>query len=190
MSNSFASSSSSTLKNPTLYALTIKEPFATCIIHGPKRLENRTYRLDIQQLISTANSKTNDGIWIAIHVSQSKRNFGPKDPTCAIIKYQCWSDLPSIEVLKRNCGKIIGLAKFFACLEAKDVPDDNVWKSMEDDDTKNSGDANKANKSKHYCWMINDVKVLNNPIECKGSPGIWKVDERFAKQIWESIGEN
>ena len=187
MSNSFASSSSSSLKTPTLYALTIQEPFATCIIHGPKRLENRTYRLDIQQLISTANSRTRDGIWIAIHVSQSKRNIGPKDPTCAIIKYQCWSDLPSVEVLKRNCGKIIGLAKFFACLEAKDVPDDNVWKSMENDvDTKNSDGKN---KSKHYCWMIDDVKVLDNPIECKGALGIWKVNEPIAKQVLESVGE-
>ncbi|CAB4388204.1 unnamed protein product [Rhizophagus irregularis] len=100
---SSSSKSSLSLKIPTLYALTIQEPFATCIIHGPKRLENRTYYLDIQQLISASNSKTNDGIWIAIHVSQSKRNLGPKDSTCAIIKYQCWSDLPSVEVMKQNC---------------------------------------------------------------------------------------
>jgi hypothetical protein len=181
MSNSFASSSRSSLslKTPILYALTIQEPFATCIIHGTKRLENRTYYLDIQQLISASNSKTNDGIWIAIHVSQSKRNLGPNDSICTIIKYQCWSDLPSVEVMKQNCGKIIGLAKFFNCVEAKDVPDDNVWKSMEDDDTR---------KTNHYCWMIDDVKVLDNPIKCKGSPGIWKVNDLIAKQIWEGVG--
>ncbi|CAB4474274.1 hypothetical protein RhiirA5_483822 [Rhizophagus irregularis] len=176
---SSSSKSSLSLKIPTLYALTIQEPFATCIIHGPKRLENRTYYLDIQQLISASNSKTNDGIWIAIHVSQSKRNLGPKDSTCAIIKYQCWSDLPSVEVMKQNCGKIIGLAKFFNCVEAKDVPDDNVWKSMEDDDG--------TCKTKHYCWMIDDVKVLDNPIKSKGSSGIWKVDDLISKQIWESV---
>jgi hypothetical protein len=130
-------------------------------------------------LISTSNSKTNDGIWIAIHVSQSKRYFGPKDSTCTIIKNQCWPDLPNVEVMKQNCGKIIGLAKFYACLEAKDVSDDNVWKSWEDDTRK-----------KHYCWMIDDVKVLNNSIKCKGSLGIWKVDEPIAKQIWENICEN
>ncbi|RIA86914.1 hypothetical protein C1645_778472, partial [Glomus cerebriforme] len=179
MSNSSSSSSSSTLKTPILYALTVQEPFATCIIHGPKRLENRTYRLDIQQLLSTSNSKTNDGIWIAIHVSQSKRNLEPKDPTCAIIKYQCWSELPSVEMMKQNFGKIIGLAKFFACVEAKDVPDDNVWKSLEDDDD--------TRKKKHYCWMINDVKILNNPIECKGSFGIWKMHDMIARQVLANI---
>jgi len=179
-----SSSSSPSLKTPILYALTVKEPFATCIIHGPKRLENRTYRLDIQRLISESNSETNNGIWVAIHVSQSKSNIGPKDPTCSIVKYQCWSDLPSVEVMKQNCGKIIGLAKFFACLEAKDVPDDNVWKSKKD------VNSDGTRKTKNYCWMIDDVKVLDNPIECKGSLGIWKVNETIAKRVWESVDEN
>ncbi|RIB03648.1 hypothetical protein C2G38_2149416 [Gigaspora rosea] len=106
--------SSSVENNPIFYALTVMELFATYIIHGPKRLENRTYPLDISSLIAKSGASiSNKGVWIAIHVSSSKRNLNKNDSTCLIIKLQCWEQLPSADELKQKnkFGKIIGVAR-------------------------------------------------------------------------------
>ncbi|CAG8792743.1 20105_t:CDS:1, partial [Gigaspora rosea] len=52
-------------------------------------------------------------VWIAIHVSSSKRNLNKNDSTCLIIKLQCWEQLPSADELKQKnkFGKIIGVAR-------------------------------------------------------------------------------
>ncbi|RIB08409.1 hypothetical protein C2G38_2045194 [Gigaspora rosea] len=174
--------SSSVENKPIFHALTVMEPFATCIIHGPKRLENRTYPLDISSLIAKSGANVpNKGVWIAIHVSSSKRNLNKNDPTCLIIKLQCWEQLPSADELKQknNFGKIIGVARFIVCLKADDVPDDNVWKG--DDGGSGSG------KKQRYCWIIDEVKALEKPVECKGNTGIWQVDDQIAKQLYEEI---
>ncbi|CAG8678705.1 4570_t:CDS:2 [Cetraspora pellucida] len=171
------------------------EPFATCIIHGPKRLENRTYPLDISSLSAKSGaSASSKGVWIAIHVSSSKRNLSKNDPTCSIIRLQCWEQLPSLDELKQknHFGKIIGVARsvtffgggivqdeFIDCLKAEDVPDDNVWKG----DYGSSG----SGRNQRYCWIIDEVRALERLIECKGNTGIWKVDDQIAKQICEEI---
>ncbi|CAG8691139.1 2488_t:CDS:2 [Gigaspora rosea] len=154
--------SSSVENKPIFYALTVMEPFATCIIHGPKRLENRTYPLDISSLIAKSGaSVSNKGVWIAIHVSSSKRNLNKNDPTCLIIKLQCWEQLPSADELKQknNFGKIIGVARFIDCLKAEDVPDDNVWKG--DDGGSGSG------KNKGIVGLLMRLRLWKNQSNVK-----------------------
>ncbi|CAG8716151.1 10229_t:CDS:1, partial [Acaulospora morrowiae] len=155
----------------------------------PKRLENRTYPLDIPKLISEStfgiqdDKKDGSGVWIAIHASSSQRMLRPNDSTCSIIRFQCWSELPPLDLMKRNCGKIIGVAKFFACLKSEEVSDDNVWKGGDYED----GGGNRGRRKQQYCWMIDEVKALETPIECKGNVGIWYLDENIANQIWKEI---
>ncbi|CAG8763175.1 6899_t:CDS:2, partial [Racocetra fulgida] len=143
---------------------------------------NRTYPLDISSLSAKSGaSASRKGVWIAIHVSSSKRNLSKNDPTCSIIRLQCWEQLPSLDELKQknHFGKIIGIARFIDCLKAEDVPDDVVWKG----DYSSGG----GGKSQRYCWIIDEVRALERLIECKGNTGVWKVDDQIAKQIYKEI---
>ncbi|RIB16104.1 hypothetical protein C2G38_2190909 [Gigaspora rosea] len=144
-----------------------------------------------------SSSVENNPIFYALTVYGLRFMFHPQkeilnknDPTCLIIKLQCWEQLSSADELKQknNFGKIIGVASsvsfyccigFIDCLKAEDVPDDNVWKG--DDGGSGSG------KKQRYCWIIDEVKALEKPIECKGNTGIWQVDDQIAKQLYEEI---
>lgn len=59
-----------------LYAITVLEPFATAIVHGPKRLENRKFKLAIPN--------PQKGRWMAIHAGRSEKFL--KDGTYHVVR--------------------------------------------------------------------------------------------------------
>ncbi|CAG8551146.1 3492_t:CDS:1 [Ambispora gerdemannii] len=153
----------SNIQIPNLKALTVLEPYATSIIHGNKRIEMRSYRLEIPN---------NEGIWLAIHAGGSTRILNPE--ICATIRFTRWPELPSEDRLRKNCGKILGLAKFIACIKAEEIPDDEVWKDHYGE--------------KLYCWLISEVKPLSAPINCRGFLRVWPVDQELVQQIINDVG--
>ncbi|CAG8707792.1 11639_t:CDS:1 [Ambispora leptoticha] len=150
---------------PNLQALTVLEPYATSIIYGNKRIEMRSYQLEIPN---------GEGIWLAIHAGGSTRLLDPE--ICATIRFTRWSELPSEDHLRENCGKILGLAKFIACLKAEEIPDDEVWKDHFDEN------------KQLYCWLISEVKPLSIPINCRGNQRVWRLNQNLIQQIMNDVG--
>ncbi|KAG9304455.1 hypothetical protein G9A89_020018 [Geosiphon pyriformis] len=162
----------------SLKALTVLEPYGTCIIHGTKRIENRTYPLSIPTISNYNDNDNGYGLWLAIHAAASPRLLNPAEPTCQTIRLQYWSDLPPTVTLRENCGKILGVAKFVACLKAEEVSDEEIWKAPED----------AYGGKQQYCWIIGEVRALNEPIKCPGQQRLWRVDEAVAQRIWHDVG--
>ncbi|RUS32535.1 hypothetical protein BC938DRAFT_475150 [Jimgerdemannia flammicorona] len=146
-----------------LHAITVQEPFASAIIHGSKRLENRKFRLAIQD--------QKRGRWVAIHAGKSDRCF--KDGTYNVVRLQCWPEAPPESTLRTTGGKILGLAHFSACVPLTEIPDTNVWKSTE------------TCSQKMYGWIIDRVVPLERPVEHSGQLGLWRVKEAVAIGLWE-----
>ena len=124
--------------------LSIKEPYATLIKNGIKKIETRSY-------------KTNYMGELYIHAS--------------LKMYDNYQDnkelLPLIKNYNFKLGYIICKCKLIDCLYMteefiEDIKENNYSEYI-------CGDY----KVGRYAWILDDIEVLNNPISAKGSLGIW-----------------
>jgi hypothetical protein len=76
-----------------MLALTIQQPFASAIVHGPKRIENRMWRPPPYVI----------GQRIAIHAGKTVYRRGTP------VLQRLWGDMPELESLPR--GAILGTAR-------------------------------------------------------------------------------
>ena len=136
-------------------ALTLTPPWAFCITHLGKRIENRTWKPPqslIGQRFAIHGGKVPDGL------SRRQRLF---DLLCDIEdEHGITVSRPFSEVLA--CFGIVATA----VLESATTYSLDPWFD-------GSG----------YGWNLKDVIVLPEPIPCKGALGLWNVPEEIAERL-------
>ena len=127
--------------------LSLTEPYATLIKTGVKKIETRSW-------------KTNYRGKLYIHASSTKI---PKE-------YKNNKELMNlVNVNELNFGNIICSCNLVDCIEMTDKFIEEVKKNKEEY-------ICGVYKVGRYAWILEDIKVLENPILAKGHLGIWNMD--------------
>ena len=139
-------------------ALTISQPFATLIANGEKCVENRKWL-------------TKHRGPLAIHAGMGRQY------------------LDAIQLEQYPTGKIIAVAQLVACVRvdlirsAAESGKDLVSSFGETFLT--ASEARRLAAHKHtegpFCWVLEDVKKLQNPVLYSGRQGLWEFDESLLK---------
>ena len=128
--------------------LSITEPYATLIKDGIKKIETRSW-------------KTNYRGKLYIHASSTKI---PK-------KYKDNKDVMNLVNLEKlNYGKIICSCDLIDCVEMTPEFINDIKKNKNEFKTG-------IYEVGRYAWILDNVKVLKNPIQKKGKLGIWNCEE-------------
>ena len=127
--------------------LSLIEPYATLIKTGVKKIETRSW-------------KTSYRGKLYIHASSTKI---PKE-------YKNNKELMNlVNVNELNFGNIICSCNLVDCIEMTDKFIEEVKKNKEEY-------ICGVYKVGRYAWILEDIKVLENPILAKGHLGIWNMD--------------
>ena len=140
-----------------LHALTLVQPWAWCISHGPKRVENREWSLDWlvgHYFAIHAGKKYDDAA--AVNLALGWRALGLQGPP------------PGEESI--TLGAIVAVAKL-----AKFVNRAPYWKSSTQEDPWFSGPIG---------WVLEDVQAIE-PVPCRGYQKLWTVPHPIAEQVRE-----
>lgn len=138
--------------------LTICQPWAWAIVHGPKRIENRTW-------------PTNHRGKLLIHAGKS-RDYVDRGV------YDWWrSAVPEIALPSEGglvFGAILGVATLAYC--AKTDPADSC------------SYADRTNQRRFcdegcWWWVLRDVQRLEKPITYRGAQGLFDVRDELAAEI-------
>ena len=129
--------------------LSIKEPFASLVCNGIKKIETRSW-------------KTNYKGELYIHASLSKNDVKDKKRLNKLI-----SLLPDYYEL--NYGNIICKCNLANCIYMTEEYIDQIKK---DSIEYLCGNYTLG----RYAWILTDVKILNEKIPAKGKLGIWNYD--------------
>jgi hypothetical protein len=135
-------------------ALSVKQPHASLIVYGNKRIENRTWEAPAYII----------GQRIAIHASKL-----PDKEAMAELDY--YEELSEIGPKPLPCGGIIGSAivrdcKKFEWLQAREWPTQNGrdWWSQQIEWACGP-----------WCWILADVRAEDQLVVCSGALGLWEV---------------
>ena len=127
--------------------LSLIEPYATLIKTGVKKIETRSW-------------KTSYRGKLYIHASSTKI---PKE-------YKNNKELMNlVNINELNFGNIICSCNLVDCIEMTDKFIEEVKKNKEEY-------ICGVYKVGRYAWILEDIKVLENPILAKGHLGIWNMD--------------
>jgi len=140
-------------------ALTVLQPWASLIVHGSKRVENRTWRQPKLAFVHAAQASlrqthrhfTRYRGPLAIHAGLSREHMCDLDDMLA-------RDLPP----GHECpfGAILGTAWLVNAVRHDDqAVYDNEWAYGP------------------WCWILGDVQPLPEPIPYKGARGLWTIDD-------------
>ena len=133
------------------HALSIMQPWAGAIVHGPKRIENRTWR----------PFQLKDGpfaIWI--HASAKPDRASLDRPTPALHSWGVWSDAVrfSSPAWGLTCGAIIGAAVVYSVRDrVDDLPEgqEEWWAGP-------------------LAWVLCDRVALREPVRASGRLSLWR----------------
>lgn len=139
-------------------ALTLHRPWSDAIVHGPKRVENRTWRPPVRVLAQR----------IAIHAGKA---------------YAVTVDLPGgyVAPSKEDCPTgIVGVATVAGYLDARKGRRDRVQRWPFSNDGARIVNALSSLDSDPYWigpvgWLLECVVALPEPIPMNGKQGLWNV---------------
>lgn len=124
--------------------LSIKEPYATLIKEGIKKIETRSF-------------KTNYRGRILIHASKSKDKFKSINDSVRNLSKD----------LEMNYGKIICEVNLVDCV----YMDEEYIEKIKKDNLEYSLGLYEIGR---YAWILSDLKVLDDFIEAKGRLNLWE----------------
>lgn len=141
---------------PGIHCLSIRQPWASLIIHGVKRIENRTWPAPASLI----------GQRIAIHASASAcqvRSWsdifsGPPIPADESVCVGLGLTLPPLATLPR--GVIVGTVLLKGCKLYDELPP-----RLRADPFAEPGG---------FCWLLAEPQRLDEPIACKGALRLWR----------------
>lgn len=148
-----------------IYGLSIRQPWASAIVDGPKRIENRTWK------------RNHAGFYIAIHAGKSFE----ADAHCDIAIARLWDDMPR-EKVDFTLGAIIGIARVARFVRFVPSEGHYAYKLYQDD-------AHRPWMAGPWCWVLEDVIALDEPIPMKGQLGLFGLDEPVVetlRQAWRA----
>ena len=151
--------------------LTIQRPWAGAIVHGTKRIENRTW-YPAPKLLEDG------GLWLAVHAGAHWDALGaelclPRWPEARdeVMGHEQAGEFPLRDergwpAFARAKG-IVGVARVeFAC----PVEDLGVYLRRS-----HGGTASTLWAAGPVCWVLRDVRPLPRPIPCRGALGLWEL---------------
>ena len=140
-------------------ALSIRQPWAHLIVHGPKRIENRKrpwhYRGEV-----------------AIHSSKSMTRGEYLDVADFLRSFDMGVELPAAHTL--TLGAIVGVARIILCL----TPGRRV---IERDHP--AADSLDWWDQSQYGIVLSEVRPLARPVPCSGMLGLWTVPPEVERQV-------
>jgi hypothetical protein len=137
--------------------LTICQPYADMIRRGDKPIENRTWSTQYRGLI-------------LVHAGQSLRFLDRRDRLRHVLRF----------------GAIVATANLVACLPKNTpVPDAGNAQPVADELARRMArqhwiHAGHGHLFEHptangpWCWILEDVRQLDSPIDYKGAQGLWR----------------
>ena len=126
--------------------LSLQEPYATFVAKGYKKIETRSW-------------KTNYRGDILIHASRG-------DAFCNAIKDEKILDL--MKETELQFGKIICKARIVDCVK---MDEDLIKRVRENDEIEYLLGIYEVGR---YAWFLEDVEVLESPIEARGRLNLWE----------------
>ncbi len=163
-------------------ALTLTQPWATLVAIGAKRIETRSWPTKYRgKLAIHSSSRWTKAERMLVYEYPFDEvlieHFAHKDPGF-------W-DVLTLQYLP--LGSILATANLVDCIPTDQVPDILLHPLISDPTAHEEefGDY----ESGRYAWILDDVRVLKDPIPCKGSLGLWEVPSAIAGKITgEAIG--
>jgi hypothetical protein len=142
------------MTNP-LSALTLHQPWATAIVDGPKRIENRSWSPPARLL---------GGGFIAIHAGKT---FDPEALEW-IVEDELWAQAPRRRA-EYPAGAIVGVAEVIGVADIERDPTHaaalDPWACGP------------------RCWLLGRVWGLAEPVPSRGAQGLWPVDDDVAALV-------
>lgn len=141
---------------PRIRGLTVKQPWASCISPGPKRIENRTW----------APFGLARPHYLAIHAGKTDDDVQAWTAACRL-----WPQLVDLRPrLPRSA--IVAVARFVEVQEYETVAE------VSDE----AGERMDPWACGPWCWCLGDV-VSIEPVPCRGAQGLWPLPEAVLGEV-------
>ena len=135
-------------------AFTCTGPYAVLIMLGIKRVENRSAMpVPAKGRCAMTCSKSSDAREYANFLAWAERMFRP----------EAFAALPSWEQVSVWRGKLVAVCDYEASYTAPNPP---VW-----------------NEGYPVWWHLTNVRLLDEPIPCRGNVGMWQLPKEVANLI-------
>lgn len=140
-----------------MYALTVKQPWASAIVLGLKRVENRTWR-------------TNYRGPLAIHAGLSIDPEGEEVlATAGVVLPQGCQELPRGAIL--GVVNLVDMVRYFTGGTCSG-PQGRLWPRADPYDL-----ARDPLAFGPWCWILRDSRSLPRPIPCRGQRSLWEITD-------------
>lgn len=148
-------------------ALSLIQPWAWAVIHGPKDIENRTWWAEMR-----------GPIWIAASAQVTRRYY---DQARELIKGIGGIDCPPLEALDYGC--IIGSASIVDCI----LPGGYHAHATREEHKRNFHPLHPHpwHFPEQYGYVLADRIPLAKPVACKGHQRWWRVPKDVLAQLPE-----
>lgn len=148
-----------------LPALTIHQPWAGAIAHGPKRVENRTWQTYYRG-------------WIAIHASAGRSPRWLLEHTIPRVADLSGQPIETVHKWIETRGMVVAVARLTSvCLasrySASLLCDCGPWAMP---------------RERH--WHLADVRPLAEPIPATGAQKLWRLPDDVNARVRAAIGED
>jgi hypothetical protein len=144
-----------------MHALTILQPWAACIAHGPKRVENRSWR-------SPATCPL--PFELAIHAAARKRSRAAELDDLWDIELE-W---PAVRTTRLDRGCVVAVA---LVVDFREYQRQSLFLRV-DDDPWAVGPV---------CWLLENVRTLPEPVPCKGQQSLWTLPKDVEARVLEQL---
>ena len=152
------------MQTKTIHCLSVRQPFASWIIHGSKWCENRTWKTSHRGSLYIHASS-----WQTGYTAEQRELFQFSVPDGQ-------SPVPT--------GAIIGCVDLLGCWPVDDI--DNACGGLHDDDELEAAMQRLSNEPLNFfgwqtvegpiCWLMADRTPLILPIEAKGKLNVWTAE--------------
>jgi hypothetical protein len=166
-------------------ALTLQQPWATLVAIGAKKIETRSWKTDYRGPLAIHVSKDNK----YIHM-RGKDYICGQEPFCSVLKTAAERLFREVGMSQRimPLGAVIATCNLVDCFEirgARPVKRDGKIVNTAFLEARNRlievggnelafGDYSPG----RYAWLLEDVKMLPEPVPVKGRLGLWEWDQQ------------
>jgi activating signal cointegrator 1 len=80
-------------------------------------------------------------------------------------------------------GCIVAIANLVACIRLEDILDSEPLRIIAGSRYTVGDIVSHKHAEGPYCWVLDDVVKLNEPVPCNGAQGLWGVDAQVARSV-------
>jgi hypothetical protein len=151
-------------------ALSIRQPWTAMIVHGQKRIENRSRRTHYRGLI-------------ALHASGKDRWDPASQSSDVVYEEWCrlgWAGTPNRDGEYITYGAVLGVAEIVDVCDARLQPLFSSERRCQ---------CSRWAASSQAHWHLANVRVLAEPVPCKGALGLWTLPNDVEAAVVAQLGE-